>query len=76
MFNTSKGGSKMPPFFPSAAAAVLRSCLQPMWEGSVKQKEGVFDLRLPGMRNTEQLSVYHVDLISMTLNNSFGKHEK
>lgn len=66
----------MPLFFPSAAGAVLQSCLQPIWEGSVKQKEGVFDLHLPGRRNTEQLSVYHSNLTSMTLNHSFEKHEK
>lgn len=75
MVNTSKGCSKMLLFFPSAARAALNSCLQFIWEGTFKQKEGVFDLHLPGRKKTEQLSVYHVDLISITLNHSFGKHE-
>lgn len=66
----------MPFSFPSETGAALHSCLQPIWEESVTQKEGVFDLHLPGRRNTEQLSVYHSDLISMTLNHSFGKYEK
>lgn len=76
MINASKGCSKMPLSFSSAAEAAPHPCLQPFWEGSVKQKEGVFDLYLSERKNTEELSVYHVDLISMTLNHSFGKHEK
>lgn len=66
----------MPLFIPGAAGASPHSCLQPIWEGSVKQKEGVFALHFLEGENTEQLSVYHSDLISMTLNHSFGKHEK
>ena len=76
MFNTSKGCSKRLSSFPTAAWAALHSCLQAFWEGSVKREKGVFDLHLPGRRNTEQLSAYHFDLISMTWNHSFGKHEK
>ena len=66
----------MPLFFSNAVRAALQSCLQPIWEASAKQEEGVFDLHLPARRNTEQLSVYHSDLISMTWNHSFGNHEK
>lgn len=66
----------MPFFFPSEAGAALHSRLQPIWEASVTQKEGVFGLHLSGRRNTEQLSVYHSSLISMMLNHSFRKHEK
>lgn len=73
--NTSKSCSKMLLFFPSAARAALSSCVQVTCKGTFKQKECVFDLHLPGRRKTEQLSVYHVDLISITLNHSFGKHE-
>jgi hypothetical protein len=62
-------------FFPSTARAALHTCLQLILEGSVKQRKDIFDLHLPGRRNTEQLSVYHCDLISMTLNHSLGKHE-
>lgn len=63
-------------FLPCAVGATLHICLQPIGEGYVKQKKGFFDLHLQGRRNTEQLSIYHSDLISMTLNHSFGKHEK
>lgn len=62
--------------FPCAARATLYKCLQPIGEGCVNQEKGFFDLHLQGRRNTEQLSIYHSDLISMTPNHSFGKHEK
>ena len=75
MGSTSKGCSKMP-LLSQCSRVCPALCSQLIWEESVKQKESVFDLYLPGRRNTEQLSVYHVDLISMTLNHSFGKHEK
>lgn len=62
--------------FPCASAATLYICLQPIGEGYASQEKGFFDLHLQGRGNTEQLSIYHSDLISMTPNHSFGKHGK
>lgn len=61
--------------FPCAAGATLYICLQPIGEGYVNQEKGFFDLHLQGRRNTEQLSIYYSDLISMMPNHSFGKHK-